>query len=103
MRRDPGLLYNFSLALVGAIARPIGIINYESERSDKTKQAKNIGLSKLKTSGRPAISRRGNSLAARRPVSRHGSSIDEAAPPAFGKIALAAKQPGAMATPGSRG
>ena len=39
----------------------------------------------------------------RPPRSRQASRIDESAPPAFGRIALAAKQPGAMAIPGSWG
>jgi hypothetical protein len=42
MRHDPGLHYNFSLAPVDTIAQLTTIINYESERSDKPKQATNI-------------------------------------------------------------
>jgi hypothetical protein len=44
MRQDPGLLYNFSLAPVDTIAQLIVIITYESQRSDKPKQATNIAL-----------------------------------------------------------
>jgi hypothetical protein len=101
MRQDPGLLYNFSLAPVDIIAQPIAVTNYESQRSDKPKQATNIALVQPEIQG---IAR--NFAPARfirhlrQPPWRQASRIDEAAPPAFGRIALAAKQPGAMAIPG---
>jgi hypothetical protein len=71
------------------------------ERTVKLKQATNIGLVQPEIQGIArnfAPRRSSRHLRPRNPVT--SIRIDEAAQPAFGKAALAAKQPGAMAISG---